>query len=635
MPDYHDKEKDFDEAFNNAYDRWFPWISEAHKDFKYFIQDPWTAADKAYFKDQNREVLNFNITRRIVKMITGYERRNRLALKIGPSEGSDDKVASQLTGVVMPLMENHHGYEAMSDAFEMGALATGANLVELYLDRRGDIQFSRKPYNKFLLDPGFFKRDLSDCGYIIIHEEGMLTDEVKSLIPGKDTVIEEYAKQHESQITLPFSAYKSKGRDGKRCNYSAFWERTNKKVKYLGNRHTGVKFVWTASQEALDEVLFRYGQQLESWDDYKDTVEFSAYVNGKCVHTGPDPNRIDDYPFTFVGGFWYPEYDDMSVKLQGVVRPTRDPQREVSKRISKILDMVDSQVSSGLMAEAGSLVDPDDIHASGQGKGIWLEKGALTQNRVERIKPSDIPQGLFQLNRELQEFVNSIVGVNEALFGTDELKAQVSGYLTKLRQGSALTSLQDLFDNLRFSYKQLGFKSIKFIQANYKKDKVARIINEQPVQQFYTEDLNRYDIVPQQGLLTETQRQMFYLELRQAKAEGAPITWRMIFEHAPMQMKDKLLQMIAQEEQRQKQMQAEDLKEKKLLDQMRMAKIEADLGRGAERRANVEEHHADAALARIKTAKEIDDMDWQKLMQLYDKVIGLETANSKQSMTKR
>jgi len=183
MADFRDKEKDFESAFNNAYDTWFPWIEEAHKDFKYTVDDPWTATDKAYFKDQNREVLNFNITRRIVKMITGYERRNRLALKIGPAEGSDDKVASQLTGIVMPLMENHHGYEVMSDAFEMGALITGGNLVEPYLDRQGDIQFSRKPYNKFLLDPGFTKRDLSDCGYIIIHEEGMLTDDVKSLIP--------------------------------------------------------------------------------------------------------------------------------------------------------------------------------------------------------------------------------------------------------------------------------------------------------------------------------------------------------------------------------------------------------------------------------------------------------------------
>ena len=632
MPDYADKEKDFDTAFNNAYDRWFPWITEAHKDFKYFIDDPWTAADKARFKDENREVLNFNITRRIVKMITGYERRNRLALKIGPSEGSDDKVAGQMTGVVMPLMENHHGYEVMSDAFELGALATGANLVEPYLDRRGDIQFSRKPYNKFLLDPGFFKRDLSDCGYIIIHEEGMLIDDVKSILPGKDDVIEEYAKQTEAQITLPFSAYSGKGREDRRCNYSAFWERDTKKVKFVANRLTAYQSIWNGPKDMLEEILARY-PHITSWDDWVDTVNFSAFVNGKCVHKGPDPNGIDDYPFVFVGGFWYPEYDDQSKKLQGIVRPTRDPQREVSKRLSKILDIIDSQISSGLMAEEESLVNPDDIHASGQGMGIFIKKDKL--DRVKRIEAPDIPQGLFQLNRDLQTFINDIAGVNESLFGSDELNPQMSGYLMKLRQGSALTALQDLFDNLRFSHKQLGFKLIKLIQANYKKDKIARIINEQPVPQFYTTDLDRYDVIPQQGLLTESQHQMFYNELIFLKTQGAPITWRMLVENFPTQFPEKFKQMLIQEEQRQQQAQQEQLKEKQLLDQMRGAKISADLGRGEERKAQAIENKAGTELKRVETLRKLEQMDHQKQMDLVDRLIALEEMNQKSAMTRR
>lgn len=637
MPEFADKEKDFEEAFNNAYDSWFPWIEEAHRDFKYTIDDPWTAKDKQYFKDQNREILNFNIIRRIVNMISGYEIKHRLSLKIGPAEGSDDKVASQLTGVVMPLMENRQGYEVMSDAFDLGALTTGLNLVEIYLNRRGDIQFSRKPYNKFLLDPGFTKRDLSDCGYIIIHEEGMLTDDVKSLLPGKESLIDRYAKQSDTQITLPFSAYKGKGREeGKRCNYSAFWERTTKKVKVLANRQSGKSFVWTGNQKALNQVLEQFKFQLTSWDDYVDTVKLSCFVNGKCVHSGPDPNGIDDYPFIGVFGYWYPEYDDMSKKLQGVVRSIRDPQREVSKRISKILDIIDSQVSSGLMAEEKTLTDKDDIHASGQGKGIWVKEGALSGGKVQRIEAPDIPQGLFQLNHDLQEFVDKIAGVNDSLFGTDELKAQVSGYLMKLRQGAALVAQGGLFNRFRFSKQQLTFKLVKFVQANYKKNKVARIINEQPVQQFYSEDLTNYDLVPQEGLLTETQQQMFYVELRQAKAEGAPIPWASIFENAPTQMKDKLLKILRQAEQQQQAAEQEQLKEKQVLDQMRGAKISADLGRAEERHANVAEHHADASLARVKTMREIQKMGFDEQMELLDRLIALEAAhNQKKAMTKR
>jgi hypothetical protein len=634
MADYKNKEKEFQEAFDNAYDQWYQWIAEAHKDFKYTIDGPWTEKDKQKFRDENREVLNFNITRRIVKMITGYERRNRLALKISPSEKSDEKVAGQLNGLISPLMENNHGYEVFSDAFEMGALITGGNLIEPYLDRKGDIQFSRKPYNKFLLDPGFTKRDLSDCGYIIIHEEGMLTRDVKSLLPGKDSLIEQYAKDTQSQITLPYSAYQGKGRDdGERCNYSTFWERTTRKTKIIANRSTGRTTMWKGTTEEFEQLMSRYGMALTSWDDYIDTIKFSAFVNGKCVYKGDDPNGIDDYSFVFVGGFWYPEYDDTSKKLQGIVRPTRDPQREVSKRISKILDIIDSQVSTGVMAEEGALVDPSDIHASGQGKGVWVKTGMM--DRVKRIDSGSIDSGLFQLNRDLQTFVNDIAGVNDSLFGSDELKGDVSGYLIKLRQGQALTALQDLFDNLRFSKQQLGIKIIKLLQANYKPYKVMRILNEQPVPQLFTEDLAKYDVTPQEGLLTETQMQTFYNELLMLKQMGAPITWQILIEFMPTQFPDKLRQAIAQEEQRQQAGQAEELKEKQLLDQMRMAKISADLGRGDERRSQQVENKANAALLRVKTMQEIKKFDWDKEMELLDRVIAMENVSQKKSVTKR
>ena len=142
-------------------------------------------------------------------------------------------------------------------------------------------------------------------------------------------------------------------------------------------------------------------------------------------------------------------------------------------------------------------------------------------------------------------------------------------------------------------------------------------------------------MVPQEGILTETQRQMFYTELIWAKNQGAPVPWRMIFEFAPMQMKDELLKIIEAEEQSQRQVQTEQLKEKKLLDQMRSAKIAADVGRAEERKANVAEHRADAGLARIKTMRELDKMDWDRQLELLDRMIALESATQKNSMTRR
>jgi len=479
----------------------------------------------------------------------------------------------------------------------------------------------------------------------------MLTSDVKSLLPGKERKVEELAKKEGGNELMPFSAYRGRGRDeGKRCNYSEFWERTTKKVKLLANRTGGMQFEWDGKDERILELLRLYNMQLTSYDDYKETVTYSAFVNGKLVHKGPDPNKIDDYPHIFIAGNWVPEYDNFAVKLQGQVRRIRDPQREVSKRISKILDIIDSQVSTGRIAIEGTLVDKDDIHASGQGKGIWLkddDSGRPISERFQELKMGDIPAGLFQLNHDLQSLINDIACVNDSMFGTEELKQQMSGYLMKLRQGAGLVALQDLFDNLRFSKKQLGFKLVKLILANYSPQKIQRIINQQPAgilgmeikeRTLLAEEVARYDCTPQEGILTETQRQMFYTELMNLQKAGFNIPEEVIIEAFPTQFPEKIKQALLMASQQKKQMMAQQMSEKQVLEQLRGAKIAADLGRAAEREANVEEHHADAAWKKMKMAKEIKGIGFDRLMTLLNLVKDFEIAsmkNRKEAITRR
>ena len=628
----NDREKDFEEAFNNSYDYWFPWIEAAHTDWKHAIDNPMTEAERQKLRDENREILHFPVLRRIVKLITGYERRNRLTLKIGPAEGSDDRVAGQLTGIVMPMMENQRGHEVVSDAFEMGALIPGANLIEPYFDRRGDIQFARKFYNKFLLDPNFTTRDLKDCRYIIIHEPDMAAEAIKSLVPGGGKRIAEILKSPESGTKIPYSSTYGRGKEDK-GTLSYFWERTLKKVDMVGNNQTGQTFIWTASKKELKKVLGRYKGNLLTWTDRMETVKLTVLVNGLEVWSGDDPNGIDDYPYVFMGGFFYPEYDDAAVKLQGIIRPLRDCGREVDKRMSKILDIIDSQVQTGMIAEENALVDKNMINASGQGRGIWVKEGKF--NCVQKMESGDIKPGLFQLNSDLQGLLNQIAGINESMFGTEEIKAQMSGYLLKLRQGAGLVSLQDLFDNLRFAKKQLGFKLIKMVQANYSRRKVQRILNEPPAPEFFTDDLARYDLVPQEGILTATQQQMYYAELRQMKTEGAPLPWKYIIEQMGGQMKHKTLEAIDQAEKEQQAAQQQAMKEKQRLDQMRTAKINADNARAKERDAQVGENQAGAVLDRVKAAREIQKMDLDDQLAIVDRLIKAAELRQKGSMTKR
>ena len=151
----------------------------------------------------------------------------------------------------------------------------------------------------------------------------------------------------------------------------------------------------------------------------------------------------------------------------------------------------------------------------------------------------------------------------------------------------------------------------------------------------FADDIAKCDCTPREGILTETQGQMFYTELLNLKKLGFAIPEEVIIDALPVQFPKKIKEAILNAQKQQQQAMAQQQQEKQLIDQMRGAKIAADLGRAAERDANVEEHHADAALARVKTAKEIQQFGFDNLMGLLDRVIAVETAGRKESKTRR
>ena len=131
---------------------------------------------------------------------------------------------------------------------------------------------------------------------------------------------------------------------------------------------------------------------------------------------------------------------------------------------------------------------------------------------------------------------------------------------------------------------------------------------------------------------------MFYTELMNLKAANFNIPDEVIIEAFPTQFPQKIKQALMQAAQQKKQMMDQQMKDKKILEELRGAKIAADLGRAAEREANVQEHHADAAWKKMKMAKEINGIGFDRLMTLLNLVKDWEIAskkNRKEAITRR
>ena len=123
--------------------------------------------DAAFYQ---RRKFYFNLIRRHVNMIAGYQRQNRKSSALVPIGPGDQQLSDDYTKCSMWSERREGFHEYFSQAFE-GALDVGISLLHLYPDYSldpvsGDLFTDTVPYNSFMIDPWFKKQDLSDCNYL-------------------------------------------------------------------------------------------------------------------------------------------------------------------------------------------------------------------------------------------------------------------------------------------------------------------------------------------------------------------------------------------------------------------------------------------------------------------------------------
>ncbi len=584
-----------------------------------------------------RRGFNFNRIRRVINMISGYQRRNRKSIIVVPVENADNETADQFTKIMMWVANQEGMLETISDSFE-GSLVTGMNLLQVWVDYRsdpvsGNIRVDNCSYNSFLIDPYFRKMDLSDCNSI--WKRSFLTKrECLSLLP-------EYAEQI---VDLPGND-NGTGRDGKfqfmpesynygmknLLTYDEFYYRDYRTQKMLVDSQTGETMEWKGEKEALKMFMQRY-PQVSVIESEIPTVRLAIVVQGKVFYDGPNPMGIDSYPFVPVFSYYAPQMPYFPYRIQGVVRGLRDAQYLYNRRRIIELDILESQINSGYIYKENALVNPKDVFLTGQGRGLALKEEAQMTDIIP-IQPPQIPPSMIQLSELLAQEIQQISGVNEELLGSaiDEK----AGILSMLRQGAGLTTLQVLFDNLDRAQKLLGKLLIDIIQSNFTPGKVQKILEgDQPAPQFYNKAFGKYSADVEEGLNTGTQKQMYFAQLLQLREAGIPIPNDVIIEAATLQNKKKLVESIqaaekAQAQAQQQQMQVAMEEQQAQID-LAHARAQADRGLGAERisriqenqalaverRAEAEKDHDMAILNLAKALKELDSVDIDNISKL-------------------
>lgn len=640
--------KDFGESYERAYQLFNTYYAEAYKDLSYYLGNQWSLEELSYLNNQRRSSFTYNKIRRIVNLIQGYQRKNRLATVISPVEDASVETASIFTDVMQHVMESGDGYSMISDAFK-GSLTTGMSFLSPYMDYRndpvsGDIKFHLDDWNAVILDPFFTKRDLSDCSFVA-RRKFLSRTEVISLLPEKEDIINAlpWGSRDDKFTYMPYA--RQWGMQ-KLLNYTEYWRTRWETKDVLVDMETGETKEWDGDRARLK--LYRQAfPQVEVVRKPVKSVELGIIVEGQLLYYGKDPFGINDYPFVPFLAVFEPSYDLYTWKIQSIVRLIRDPQTELNKRRSKMVDIIDAQLNSGWIAKTGAVTNNASLFKSGNGQVIFLKPEA-NMDDIRRIEAPGIHPSLFQLESEFAKDMVENVGISPENLGMAENdKIETAGILAKMRQSAGMVNLQDLFDGLRDSQKILGRKVLKMIQNNYTPEKIRLITKREVTPEFFTKKFSNYDCVVEEGILTDTQRQSQFVQLTALRQMGIlpPEGDALIIKNANIHDSKELQEAMqktaeaAQAAQQQAQaLQMQEMKvrtdaiESKALSDRSLAaertnKITLDAALSAERISRAEEDRTTGVLNLIRAVKELEGIDMENLMK---KVQILKTLEGKQ-----
>jgi hypothetical protein len=225
----------------------------------------------------------------------------------------------------------------------------------------------------------------------------------------------------------------------------------------------------------------------------------------------------------------------------------------------------------------------------------------------------------------------TVGGLNSDALGQND-DSNMPGILSMFRTGQALTGQQLTFSSFVSAQKEVGRKLVKVIQKNYDPDKVMRILGKQPAKEIFDPEFTKYDCQPVEGLLTETQRQLSYLELKELRrefpdaAQAIPIS--LLLEQSNIQFKDNVKNSIKQGEQQAAQTQQRMMQDKAVAQKLIVAQTVQAINKSQAELARADEDKADAQVSRVKMMVEMQKLTADKQMELVDRVLEIERVSN-------
>lgn len=456
-------------SYEEAKSNWRALFSEVLEDNNFYSNQQWEKADLDVAYRRKAPTLNLNLVKKQVDVIYGFQSQNRSIMKAFPIDGGDTRVAEVYTRLLQWLMKDRNGGNIVNMAFKdclkggVGWLAPEVNFdVDLV---SGDIEIKwEAPYN-ILPDPFFKEKDLSDANYIIRHKK-LHKNQLKVMFPSKASEIDKSKSSFDNDGIR--QELESPQDQGNMVLVLEFWERIYKQKKIIVSE-TG-DFQVVENDEEL-EFLLQEQPDLTVITRKIPEIMLTIVIDEQVIlYRGGNPFETTYFPFVPLFAYYDPSLKEWHYKIQGIIRPLKDAQREKNKRRSVLMQAINKMPQYGWKVEDGAI---DDLNQLYRGDNIIQ----FNPNRVlQEIQPPPIPQGVMLLEQMAETDIPKIGANPDLIGGVQEKGAPGVAIQSRIKQG--LLAHQEIFDNLNFAKRHLGRILLEMIAKNYSRIKIQRILGE-------------------------------------------------------------------------------------------------------------------------------------------------------------
>lgn len=573
-------------------------IKNGKESEEFYEGKQWDEGLKRLLEQENRAALVLNKTQRSINELSGYERESRTTFKAVPvGEGVDLRVSDLLNECFSYVVENCNYIMEKSKVFVDSAI-TGRGLFNLRMDftknLEGEVIIERYEWDEARFGE-HNKEDLSDCE-VLFKEKRFSLSKLKQLFPKKAKELEEcYQSLYEVNKTglndLQEKDY-TRGR-----NSIATIAGDKNLVDVAQKQFLAIERwmkVYTPTSVFVNDELDFY-QNVIGYSA-KDIAAIRTIINpqsGEPVFYEV-PRTIEKVRITKVAGgvllsdenpadlpiddfFLVPVYaHKRKNKFWGKIESVKDSQRELNKRASQEIDILNRMVSYGWIYDEETFANPEEEtrfkeNSSRPGFKVKVQDVNNPPKMIEGIK---MPTELVQARQAAEAMHDSLMNIVVVPLGANDNAPK----LLQLKQ-QRLTGNEFLFDSLKAAQARVGKLVLRLIQRYFSPERIYRIVSirnqskqvmlgDTPFGEFssqeilnllYTTDLEKFDVAITENTYTPTQKLANSLLLSDFASKGFAPPPEIFVENmdAPEEIKSRWVQSIKMQQESQAQGQAD------------------------------------------------------------------------------